>query len=371
MESNETIRRTLAHHARVFVYKHSPSHSDRISERFRMFEAKSELRKIKSNISRTLKVTIAIAIAFSITSNAVAYAAPAPAAPKLPATVSFLSDAFDATDIQAPMTSGFAIEAFAQLAGANLTAKDLSVAVRTRLSRTNRVLGTSSNAGYLMNSATYKIKPGLAGKYLFTTKLLKFGTTTLEDKVTSLLRAEVSSSGTIVASAGNAQDVAWVVLGLQASKQPTLASKVARALIRMQHSDGGFNYDPTMGVGGTDVTAIVIQALQAVKMPDKTSTTNRNRAVSKAVAFLKANTVGGNHFEAYGDVDANGTAYAIMALTSAGVSAGPYVRWLKTKLNSDGGLQAPWTAGGSDRYVTAQAYLPLIGKSYVSLLSGK
>ena len=337
-----------------------------------MFETKSGLRKNKAFSLRSLKITTALAITMSIAApSTFAEAAPLSAKPKLPDTVSFLSTAFTPQDIQASLTSGFAIEAFSQLAGAGLTAQDLSFQVRNRLSRANRVLGARTTPGYLVDSKTHKIKPGLAGKYLFAASVLKLGATALEANVTKLLKSQVAKDGAIAASAGNAQDVAWAILGLQAANEPAVASSAARALVRLQHTDGGFNYDPTLTVGGTDVTSIVIQALEAVTMPNQATLKTRNKVVSKAVAFLKTTTVGGDHFEAYGDEDPNGTAYAIMALTSAGVSASPYVAWLKTKLNSDGGLQAPWTAGGSDRYVTAQAYLPLIGKNYVSLLSAK
>ncbi|MEY4367297.1 MAG: hypothetical protein RLZ28_712 [Actinomycetota bacterium] len=335
-----------------------------------MFEAKSELRNNFSTSLRALKVTTALTVSLLIIGSSVTAEA-ATAKPKLPATVKFLTTAFTPGEIQANLTSGFAIEALAQLSGANLTVKDLSPGIRSSLTRSNRVLGTSTKAGYLMRQSNYTVLPGLAGKYLFAGKVLKFGTTSLEAKVTALLRDQVGSNGSVSASAGNAQDVAWVVLGLQAAKEPALASKAAGALIRLQHVDGGFNYDPTLTVGGTDVTSIVIQALQAVTMPNKSTTTARNRAVAKAVAFLKASTIGGNHFQAYGDVDPNGTAYAIMALASAGEKTAPYVTWLKARLNRDGGVEAPWAAGVGDRYVTAQAYLPLIGKNYVSLLAGK
>jgi len=337
-----------------------------------MFETKSGLRKNKSAFLRALKLTSAFAISFAVFGSTLpAQGAPSSSTPNLPSTVSFLTDAYGAREIQDSMTSGFAIEAFSQLAGAGLTAQDLSFQVRNRLSRANRVLGARTTPGYLVDSKTHKIKPGLAGKYLFAASVLKLGATALEANVTKLLKSQVAKDGAIAASAGNAQDVAWAILGLQAANEPAVASRAARALVRLQHTDGGFNYDPTLTVGGTDVTSIVIQALEAVTMPNQATLKTRNKVVSKAVAFLKSTTVGGDHFEAYGDEDPNGTAYAIMALTSAGVSASPYVAWLKTKLNSDGGLQAPWTAGGSDRYVTAQAYLPLIGKNYVSLLSAK
>ena len=210
-----------------------------------MFEAKSELRKNFSTSLRALKSTTALIVALLITGSSVSAEA-ATAKPKLPATVSFLTTAFTSGEIQANLTSGFAIEALAQLAGANLTAKELSPAIRSSLTRTNRVLGTTAKAGYLMNQASYTILPGLAGKYLFAGRVLNFGTTSLESKVTALLRDQVGSNGSVAASAGNAQDVAWVVLGLQAAKEPTLASKAARAMIRLQHRDGGFNYDPTL-----------------------------------------------------------------------------------------------------------------------------
>jgi hypothetical protein len=47
----------------------------------------------------------------------------------LPNTVAFIKQNFGAVDIETRMTTGFAIEAFAQLAGAGLTASDLSPSV--------------------------------------------------------------------------------------------------------------------------------------------------------------------------------------------------------------------------------------------------
>jgi hypothetical protein len=57
-----------------------------------------------------------------------------------------------------------------------------------------------------------------------------------------------------------------------------------------------------------------------------------------------------------------------MALRAAKQPVKAFVDWLSSKLQSDGGVEAPWAPGVGDRYVTAQAYLALTGKSYVSLL---
>jgi hypothetical protein len=201
--------------------------------------------------------------------------------------------------------------------------------------------------------------------------VLKARNSSYQQAVVDSLATQIAADGAVAASKGNAQDIAWVVLGLEAHGNIAAARRVATALLKLQHSDGGFNYDPTLTTGGTDVTSIAIQALKAVPFSNKSGSTKRNSVVSKAVAFLKGATVGGDHFEAWGDVDPNGTAYAIMGLQAAGQDTTAYVAWLRSHLMSDGGIEAPWALGVGDRYVTAQGYLPLIGKTYVSLLSGK
>ena len=334
-----------------------------------MFEAKSELRKIATTTS-SIALSTLLVLGLSLgTSTSPALAANA--APKMPATVAYLKTAFSDADIQNSMTTGFAVESFIQLAGAGVTAADLNPKIQDEFTNSKRVFGTHFKAGWLINPVTFVMKPGLAGKFLFASKVLKVGNGSFQKDVADALETQIGYEGVVAASKGNAQDVAWVVLGLKAHGNLSSARKVASALLKMQHSDGGFNYDPTLTTGGTDVTAITIQALKSVSFSSKAANTKRNSVVAAAVSFLQKTTVGGNHFEAWGDVDPNGTAYAIMGLQAAGKKTAPYVAWLKSHLQSDGGVEAPWALGVGDRYVTAQSYLPLIGKTYVSLLAGE
>ena len=334
-----------------------------------MFEAKSGLRKIATKIT-AFGLGAALVLAANLGSAATSASA-ASSAPKLPATVSYLEKAFSGADIKSRETTGFALEAFMQVAGAGINASSLSQDVNGFLTRPNRAIGNRTSPGYLVNPTTLAIKPGLAGKFLYASKVLKISNFGLQNKVANLLNSQIVSRGATAASKGNAQDMAWVALGLTSFGAVPLARQIDAALIKLQHSDGGFNYDPTLSVGGTDVTAIAIQALLAVKPLNKVAADRRNKAVSAAVAFLKVSTVGGNHFEAYGDVDPNGTAYAIMGLDAAGVNVASYLSWLRSRLQSDGGIEAPWAPGAGDRYATAQGYLPLIGENYVSLLARK
>jgi len=330
-----------------------------------MFETKSGLRKIATVITA---ISLSSALVLSAGVGAVQAAS---STPKLPATVNFLKTAFSDADIQNRMTTGFALESFIQLAGAGVTAADLSPAIQAEFTKSIRIFGDHNKPGYLINPSTFVIKPGLAGKFLYASKVLKARNSNFQKAVVDSLGEQIAADGAVAASNGNAQDIAWVVLGLRAHGDLAAARRVATSLLKLQHADGGFNYDPGITTGGTDVTAIAIQALKAVPLSNKAGTAKRNAVVAKAVAFLKGSTVGGNHFEAWGDVDPNGTAYAVMGLQAVGQNTSAYVAWLRARLQKDGGLEAPWATGVGDRYVTAQAYLPLIGKTYVSLLAGK
>ncbi len=327
-----------------------------------MFEPKSGLRKIATIITVT---TVASAISLGSISGA----ASAASNTQLPKTVAFLKSAFTASDIQTRMTTGFALESLIQLAGAGITAGDLDAATVAEFTNPSLVLGNKKRPGYLMDSATFTLKPGLTGKFLFASKVLKAPNPVKQARLTASLDEIVKTDGGASASQGNAQDVAWVVLGLQSQSDLASARKAAAALMKMQLADGGFNYDPTLTTGGTDVTAIAIQALKSLNFATKASNTKRNSVVSKAVAFLKRTDVNNNHFEAWGDLDPNGTAYAIMGLQAAGQNVAPYATWLRGKVQADGGIEAPWAIGSGDRYVTAQGYLPLIGKTYLTLLA--
>jgi len=366
VESNEPIRRTLAIVARVFCLSaFAFALRSHLAKGFRMFEAKSGLRNIATTI------TAVSLSALLVLGTGVGAVHAANQTPQLPATVSYLKTAFSDADIQNRMTTGFALESFIQLAGAGVTAAGLSPAIRNEFTLSNRIFGSSLKPGYLVDPSTQVLKPGLAGKFLYASKVLKARNSSFQKAVVDALADQIAADGAVAASKGNAQDIAWVVLGLRAHGDLAAARRVATALLKLQHTDGGFNYDPTLTVGGTDVTAISIQALKAVPLSNKAGSLKRNAVVAKAVAFLKAATVGGNHFEAWGDVDPNGTAYAIMGLQAAGQNTATYVAWLRSHLQSDGGIEAPWALGVGDRYVTAQGYLPLIGKTYVSLLAGK
>ena len=94
----------------------------------------------------------------------------------------------------------------------------------------------------------------------------------------------------------------------------------------------------------------------------------RAAAQTKLLAWLKQSEVSGNHFEAWGDVDVNSTAYAAMGLKAAGEDATPFSEWLTTQITKDGGLETPWSKGAGDTFASIQSLLALDGRSYAGLI---
>jgi len=68
-------------------------------------------------------------------------------------------------------------------------------------------------------------------------------------------------------------------------------------------------------------------------------------------------------------VDINGTALALMAyLATSGELNENVHAYLVTQIQEDGGIGSPWVENAGDRFATAQGYLALEGKSYLTLL---
>ena len=304
----------------------------------------------------------------------------ASAADTYPAVTNFLSSKFVAGKAIDGFTAGkadygFTLDAMLQLRAAGKSVASQRVSINHVLN--DQLVAINRGGGYLFDSAK-KFKPGLAGKFLFTSTALRVSNGPTKNAVVTLLRKAVSADGNILGSEGNTYDYAWVVLGLkslQTTKDNLLANKVALKLASMAQPDGGFGFDRNADTSASspDSTGIALQALAFAKTDGSTvERAAKLKAVRLATSYLTKTDIEDNHWNSFGDFDVNGTAYATMGLKAAGVGAktiGAYSTWLKSNLSADGkGFATPWSAGAADTFATAQAYVPLIGLSYLDLL---
>ena len=330
-----------------------------------MFGAKSGLRVIAAVSAAVL------AIAAPLTA--------AQAAPEThPSTIKFLSDKFvngKVLDGFSPGTPdyGFTLEALLQrkAAGQKLSEK-LFVPAKAVLADSTSL--TKSVVATYAYGADKKIKPGIAGKFLFTSVAVGTPNAPLRNAVVADLKKAIASNGSIALSAGNTFDYAWAILGLATNKQTKLANTVAIQLVSLQRPDGGFGMDQTGNTSksSADATGIALQALSLAKRSaSKSQLALQQNAIIAASKYLRATQVGGNHWDAFGDIDVNGTAYAAMGLKAAGANISAIQAWLKTRVAPTGGLTTPWSNGLGDVFATAQGYVPLIGQSYLNLIPVK
>jgi prenyltransferase beta subunit len=188
------------------------------------------------------------------------------------------------------------------------------------------------------------------------------------------LKKAVSANGSIASSSGNTFDYAWAILGLATNNQTKLANSVAKSLVSLQRPDGGFGMDQTGDTtkSSADATGIALQALSLAKRSaSKSQVSIQQNSIIAASKYLRATQVTSNHWEAWGDVDVNGTAYAAMGLKAAGGNISAIQGWLKTRVAPTGGLTTPWSNGQGDVFATAQGYVPLMGMSYLNLIPVK
>ena len=330
-----------------------------------MFGAKSGLRVIAA------VVTAVLAIATPLSA---AHAAPE----TYPSTVKFLSDKFvngKTLDGFSPGTPdyGFTLEALLQrrAAGQKLSDK-LFVPAKAVLADSTSL--TKSVVATYAYGADKKIKPGVAGKFLFTSIAVGTPNSPLRNAVVADLKKAIASNGSIALSAGNTFDYAWAILGLATNNQTKLANTVASQLVLLQRPDGGFGMDQTgdTSKSSADATGIALQALSLAKRSaTKNQLAVQQNAIIAASKYLRSTQVGGNHWDAFGDIDVNGTAYAAMGLKAAGANISAIQAWLKTRVAPTGGLMTPWSNGLGDVFATAQGYVPLIGQSYLNLIPVK
>ena len=293
-------------------------------------------------------------------------------------TAAFLTSSFTGGQFIAGFTpgvadAGFTLDGLLQRKATGQKSAQLSKAIRYNLLNAEVVGSAESRTGYLYTSGTKALKPGLAGKFLFTSAALKAKNAPLRTGVVAELRSKISESGFISASNVSGIDHSWVVLGLATNRSLSMARAVAYRLTALQHADGGFgpNTDGDFTISGTDSTGLALQAF-AIAKNNGSSKHNRmiTKAIAKAVKYLNTSAAGTakDHWDAWGDYDINGSAYAIMGLKAAGQNVSGYVAWLKTKVSSDGGLMVPWSAPAGDVWATAQGYVALRGSDYVSLV---
>ncbi len=325
--------------------------------------------KSKSSAARKIAAITAITIAFGSTPMVSAYAAD-----NYSSTVSFLAKSFvnrkaleGAT--AGTMEYGFTLDAMLQLkAGGKSLAQQLP-AVNFMLGTRSQPLGSASN-GYLFNKdATLSLNVGRAGKFLFTSEAINVPNNSIRFDVFKKLAARINSrTGEISGVASGAIDYAWVALGLNSYEEHTLANKVIQKMLTLQNTDGGFGEVDAL-VSTPDATGLALQAIN-LRQDFGTDAQDKKRAKAekKAVAYLVSTSVKKNHWDAYGEASVNSTAYAAMGLKAAGKKISAYSAWLKLQLAPKGGFLTSWSNGAGDKFATAQAIVPLLGKSYLDLL---
>jgi hypothetical protein len=298
----------------------------------------------------------------------------ADAAAQYPATLNFLSSKFVDGKTMDGFTPGkpdygFTLEAMLQLRAGGKKIGDQAAAVKALLADTT-VFAKSAVSNFAYDTAK-NIKPGLAGKFLVASAALAVPNAPLRNSLVADLKKSIASDGSISLANGNTFDYAWTTLGLAAVGQYKLANQVAVKLASLERPDGGFGTDQTGNTtaSAADATGIALQAFAlAKKTGSKAQVLYEQKAILTGTAYLKTTEVSGDHWESFGDVDVNGTAYAAMGLKATGANIPEISTWLKGRLASDGGLTTPWSAGHGDTFATAQAYVPLIGSSYLNLL---
>lgn len=340
----------------------SSSHPDRAYAKGSPMESKSGLRKIAT----TLASVISVALVLTLTACA--------PTTKFGSTAEFIQGKFTAEGVEGftagKVDYGFTLEAIAQLAGSGQL--DQVRATASAALTDEVVVGTSeAKVGYLYDSASGSLKTGLAGKYLFASKVSGIENSSLKASVLAATLAGIEADGTITGSGDNTFDYGWVTLGLVASGENATAEKVATKLTKFIRGDDGFGFDTSANTtaSSADAAGMVLMAFAAVKdLGSAANQTARASVQAKVLAWLKQSEVSGNHFEAWGDVDVNSTAYAAMGLKAVGEDSSSISEWLTTQITKDGGLETPWSKGAGDTFATIQSLLALDGRSYPGLI---
>jgi hypothetical protein len=275
-----------------------------------------------------------------------------------PKTSAFLAKSFNSGEYVAPFQAtkadvGATMEAMIQLSGVGYSSEKQEKAVQWLTSNSE-----------LINSS------GLRGEFLFTAYALGFESDPSVGKALTDLKAAIDETGEIAET--NNFSYSWIVLGLAAAGEESLANLVAMNLVNKAESTGGYKYatgSPTVPETA-DVTAFSIIGLKASEgFGSSEDESGKAFAISRAKNWLNSSTIQGNHWLGYGELDISGTAYAVMAYNSIGVETKEHVKWLQGRLSpSDSGVVAPWSAPGSDLFSTLQSILPLSNLSFIDIL---
>jgi hypothetical protein len=255
---------------------------------------------------------------------------------------------------------GFSLEAISQLS--QTSEVDSSIAIKFLL---------ESEPDFLYSAETGEIIPGLAGKYLFASKVTGAANGAQTQMVVGSLSEFIKEDGTLTLTTASTFDYAWMTLGLYAQDQQEMAKHVSAVLVTLARDDGGFGFDNSefTTASSTDATAMAIMALELTKGLDPELTSAKQRTIDAALGYLDAGLVDGSHFVATEVVDINGTALALMAyLATRGELNENVQAYLVAQIQEDGGIGSPWVENAGDRFATAQGYLALESKSYLTLL---
>ncbi len=262
---------------------------------------------------------------------------------------------------------GFSLEALLQLSQYPAISGQLGAA-KYYLLKDSRIIGGAGKSGYVIDGTSKQLNPAAAAKFAFVSAVVQAGNQDVRNQILSKLARQ--STNQLALSHGSTFAYAWVVLALEANHKVAAANRLTKALLKLQQKDGGFAVDSTADSTGssTDATGIALQALAALKHSGATNSKAVSKAVKLAVGYL-AKTRSGNHWMAWGDVDVNGTAYALMGLRAVGRNVSSGIKWLLSQVSaSDGGITTPWSNGAGDRFATAQSLLILKNLSYADLI---
>lgn len=335
-----------------------------------MFAPKSGLRSIA-----TLITTIATASSLALGIATAASASPTPASvDKSPATLAFLDRAFVNNEIAlygAP-EYGVTIEAMLQRrAGGYSLIKQLGPIKHLF---TDRAVIGYNKVGYLY-TATGALRTGRAGMFLFASKALGVANGPLQNVFYAELKSTIATDGSVALAKGNTVEYAWIALGLHAYGQDALANKVLGYAEAHQNGDGGFA--GWSSASSTDGTGLALQAEAALRtFGGAKVVAGRKLSIGKAVSFLRRTIIDGDHWQSdNGDgsfsADVNGSAYAAMGMKAVGLDIAKQSAWFRSQLADDGGIKSAWSGANGDTFATAQAYAPMIGKTYLGLLPTK
>ena len=153
---------------------------------------------------------------------------------------------------------------------------------------------------------------------------------------------------------------AFAVMALRAAGAPAGSKQSLRWLRRVQNDDGGWGVVPN-SPSDADSTGAVLQALSG------------RRSVNRAIRYLRRAQVRGGGFRLGGSgvANAQSTAWAAQGMLAAGIrprsiheGGGNAFDYLYARQAADGHLRYSKSSDQTPVWVTAQALVPLHGKSY-------